>query len=56
MIEKIYNISDQGIICDFGKEINKEININMSNTYVNSLEVNKQYLRFKTAEEIYFSK
>ena len=26
MIEKIYNISDQGIICDFGKEINKEIN------------------------------
>ena len=26
MFEKIYNISDQGIICDFGNEINKEIN------------------------------
>ncbi len=26
MFEKIYNISDQGIICDFGSEINKEIN------------------------------
>ena len=26
MFKKIYNISDQGIICDFGSEINKEIN------------------------------
>ena len=26
MFKKIYNISDQGIICDFGNEINKEIN------------------------------
>ena len=29
MFEKIYNISDQGIICDFGSEINKEINANV---------------------------
>ena len=26
MIKKIINISDQGIICDFGEEVNKEIN------------------------------
>jgi inhibitor of KinA len=26
MIKKITNISDQGIICDFGEEVNKEIN------------------------------
>ncbi|MBM5787015.1 MAG: allophanate hydrolase subunit 1, partial [Pelagibacterales bacterium] len=26
MIKKISNISDQGIICDFGDEVNKEIN------------------------------
>lgn len=27
MFKKIYNISDQGILCDFGNEINKEINL-----------------------------
>ena len=26
MIKKITNISDQGIICDFGEEVNKDIN------------------------------
>ena len=28
MIKKITNISDQGIICDFGEEVNKDINKN----------------------------
>ena len=42
MFEKIYNISDQGIICDFGNEINKEINakvIGVFNYINNNLEI-----------------
>ncbi len=40
MFEKIYNISDQGIICDFGNEINKEINAKVIGVfnYINNNE------------------
>ena len=38
MFKKIYNISDQGIICDFGNEINKDINAKVIGVfnYINS--------------------
>ena len=45
MFEKIYNISDQGIICDFGSEINKEINAKVIGVfnYINkNLEVKRK--------------
>ena len=45
MFEKIYNISDQGIICDFGKEINKEINakvIGVFNYINNNLDIKNE--------------
>ena len=40
MFKKIYNISDQGIICDFGNEINKEINAKVIGVfnYINNNE------------------
>lgn len=40
MIKKISNISDQGIICDFGDEVNKEINKKVI-TLFNSLRKEK---------------
>ena len=45
MFEKIYNISDQGIICDFGNEINKEINakvIGVFNYINNNLDIKNE--------------
>ena len=45
MFEKIYNISDQGIICDFGNEINKEINakvISVFNYINNNLDIKNE--------------
>ena len=33
MIKKITNISDQGIICDFGEEVNKDINKKVINLF-----------------------
>ena len=45
MFEKIYNISDQGIICDFGNEINKEINakvIGVFNYINNNLDIKSE--------------
>jgi KipI family sensor histidine kinase inhibitor len=45
MFEKIYNISDQGIICDFGNEINKEINakvIGVFNYINNNLDMKNE--------------
>ncbi len=45
MFEKIYNISDQGIICDFGNEITKEINakvIGVFNYINNNLDIKNE--------------
>ena len=45
MFKKIYNISDQGIICDFGNEINKEINakvIGVFNYINNNLDIKNE--------------
>ena len=45
MFEKIYNISDQGIICDFGNEFNKEINakvIGVFNYINNNLDIKNE--------------
>ena len=45
MFKKIYNISDQGIICDFGSEINKEINakvIGVFNYINNNLDLKRE--------------
>ena len=45
MFEKIYNISDQGIICDFGNEITKEINakvIGFFNYINNNLDIKNE--------------
>ena len=45
MFKKIYNISDQGIICDFGNEITKEINakvIGVFNYINNNLDIKNE--------------
>ena len=45
MFKKIYNISDQGIICDFGNKINKEINakvIGVFNFINNNIDIKKE--------------
>ena len=55
MFKKIYNISDQGIICDLGNEINKEISIKTIAifNYINKISINNLKLGIKNITPSY---
>ena len=55
MFKKIYNIADQGIICDLGNEINKEISIKTIAifNYINKISINNLKLGIKNITPSY---